>query len=1511
MRKSIIPALILALVLVLPISTTQPDQAVGLPSVHVPYESYTGLTLSAAGGTGTPSSAVLFMVREISGLGIGIHNSYSDLSHESELDLASYLLPGWTLSRVTMDVSSVVAAPERKSLGVTPNTDTTSIVRIANSSGQVFDFLYQQFYNLPHDGRLENYSLTYKAPYYDTTLGHAFLVVRSNYTNPLANMTGWVTPWIQNPVSPQVATHDCSADNAILSADTYYYIVIDGGGLVGTSGQFNWIIWGAQSTLGLETGYRERGVLWDIFEGASQREADVKYTYTPWNTTSGSALVFSDPQQVGLQGNSSQLTGTTWDFESGLNITQLVLTSNQSVDIDYTLRLEYTRSGTPTTTWAVPSSGNQVQWNSSLSIAYPVVPNLVVKGANITVQSDWIPSGLYNSSNSGTSYEHYSKSNDVVTCLQLDDETWTLSCNAPNYVTSISLSDHLTSNPILDNVANTVDVDIDAVIQDGASSPITGGLTNLTVQDSLTTIYAPAEAPATSGAVSFLWDISATTNWNGTHTIEIFWTNGVEAGYRTAEVFVYYSTTLVPSTYEIHAYADDAVGFYISVDFDRVFPATGLDTALGADLTYTFESTINASMTDQAGGTWDVTIPTSGIADGAYMLYIYAVGYAFENRSLTIPVYLMYETQPLTVGWSNTDNISYLESTNLTIEYETTGGAIADATVNVTFQGSTYTMKWDSVSEQYWIQLNGTDFTGVPGTFFLNVSAWRDGYEPRYDDTIQITVMAETGYIFDVHFTPSRENLTSIDTLEIVATYNYGGSPIQSNTLIRATFNGSPPVELVFNGTVWRVTLPCSSYLGSWEVTVQVSADGYSPDQWDPYSFFVDDDPATMSASWSGSAATTDYATPVFLNVTLRDSLANLIDGANVTVTVYGGLSTMTFVSDGVYNIEIDPQTSAGVFLVVVELYETGYVAEDVLLYLTVQATTTLRVLHYVSEYEQWNLTITADYRDSYLHTPIQNATVTVTIDGTLYTLNFTGSNYTTEILLDFSPNTYTVYCSASEPLAVSNSSETSLTVIPKDYLNLTISFGGNLVAGQLIEVRARLTLDDSPVPNALVRFQVSVLFANGTVLQIVEGTMSDLTNNDGVASIGVNVPDGQVDTLTAQAFYDGTRARWPASASETTAVQVNMLSLLIAFLLSDIGLIIVGSMFLLAIVAAGYNKGVKPRKRETRRSLESQLQKFRDLQSIQHFMAVYLDRGTCVFYHPFRDERIEPDLISGFIAAITSVYGEIKGDGVRGTLEEIQYHGLRLNSYSGKYIIGILILEGEMTPLLRERLQFFVELFENQYEQDLESWSGITDCFDPEWIVSTLNSAFNYSWHLPHRFGPTQKVSKTDTKILDYIAAVRDERGEFYLKDLLRPLSEVLDLSEAATLDKLLGLQERGAIVPVGIQTILQRQGMGLANGEEGEGIKVMDMPEVLGRGTGEHPPPPPPLPEEVVETPTPEEEEAPDQPEEQPEPPVEEAEEIPEEEPEPEKQPEDELEKFVKDVEDLLSEKEKEDSD
>ena len=1518
MRRALAFSLIITVILLSPALTTGPTEvAPGILAAPVAPREMGGRLLSSAGGSGTPSSATAIMTRSISGLQMGIYNTYEDLTNSYLLDLSAHLVTGWTLTQVVLEASSMIAAPERASLNVVKNTN----IEILNNSGIVTDGLYQSFYGLPFDGRLENYSITYFAPQYDTAfMGYAYLVVRDDPSST-QNVTGWVSPFVYSLVD-RVATHDCSSDNAILNASTTYYAVVDGTAMrpyyAAPTWYFNEIYWRAQNTVGSETGYHFYEDDWYEYQPINPREADLNYTYTPWNKTSGSPLAYTAAEDVGLQGNASALSDDAWVFSDSSNITLIEFSSSTAVDIQYELKLTYTKSVPSTTQWEVPTSGSLVEWNVTTTVDYPVVPDLDTKSLNVTVQSDWTATGLYNDTYPGTTYNHYSRSGDVVTCTNMDDETWTLSLDAPNHVTFIDVTDSSSGLPVEGKVANTIDLDVDVSVEDGLSNPVTGGTTNFTVLKTGSSIYSPAEIPASSGLASFFWDISASTTGNGTHSLEVFWANGTEAGYLVVDLFIYYSTSLIPSEPQISAFAEDS--FYFGVDFNRLYPATGLDTSLGASVTYTFGSTINASLTDQSAGMWDTTISTAGFTSGTFNLYVYAEGYALENRSLRISVNLVYETLPLSEVWSNTNNISSQSSTNLTIVYETSGGAVPDATVNVTFQGSTYPLRWDPIAESYWIQINGTDFSGVPGTFLLNVSAWKDGYQARFDDTIQLEVTAETGYVFDTVFIPSRSNLTYIDSLEIRVTYEFDGEPINASTVVRAIFNGSAPVFLEFNASsgLWEATLQCSSYLGSWEITVQVSADGYLPDQWTPYLLFVGEDPATLSASWVGLEAATSYSTPVTLDVTLQDSLGNPIDGANVTVTVYGALTSMSFVADGVYTLIIDPQDTAGVFLVSVELYETGYLAEEIVLNLTVRATTTLDVNHYSTEYEQWNLTIAATYEDSVWGTPIADGNVTVTINGVTYNLTYSAGVYTVEIVLDLPPDMYTIHCSASEEFAVAAQSDTLLTVLSKDRLDLVIAFGGNLVAGQLIEIRATLTSNQTGLPIAGVEilFTVSVQFANGTVVQIVEGSMSDTTNSQGVATIGINVPDGQVERLDVEAIYEGHRTRWPAYASTSTGVQVNVLSLLIAFFTSDVGLMMIGSIFLLAVVAAGYNRTVKPRKKAAKRSLESQLQKFRDLQTIQHFMAVYLDRGTCVFYHPFKDERIEPDLISGFISAITSVYGEIKGDGVRGTLEEIQYHGLRLNSYSGQYIIGILILEGEMTSLLRERLQFFIELFENQYEQELDKWNGVIDCFDPEWVVSTLNSAFNYTWHLPHRFGPTQKVSKTDAKILDYIAAVRDERSEFYLKDLIKPLSEVLGQSDAATLDKLLSLQERGAIVPVGVQTILQRQGMGLADGEDVtpivgvELLRAIEEREASEQVETQKPADTEHEEEKEAEVEPVEEEPSPEEPETDPlESFVEDVEGLLQDEPVEEEKPEDDLEKFVMDVESLLSEEEEED--
>ena len=1417
MRKALISMVIVALMLTFPITTNDNlEEFVQVSDLSKPMNEYS--SLASAGGSGSSIPATQYMSRVITSEQISILNTYADTStHFGEIDLSSYLNPGWHVYEVTVDVNSMVAAPERKILADTNNNTNFQIVE---SLGVFYSQLVQGFYAQPHDGQLQNYSIYYYTDRYDPDVrGNASFAITSNYntssvmTTPL-NLT-------ESDATPIWTTID--GENVPLDANIVYWALINGSTCYPdlVFSYYPTVFWVGQDNLGTfeskwydpppENEWDERNV-----------EALLNYTYTPWNRTAGAALEFSSPESLSLQADSVVQTGLSWTFTDGVsNITSIQFNANQSIYLNYDITIWYQDSPTVTTNWNVDLSGNPVVWNATTTLSYPVFPETTTKYLDMTVQTDWDLLGLYNSTNPGANYTHASRVGDVVTCSAMADETWTLSSSAPNYVTAIALSNSIDSSPIVDYVNISVDMDIDATVEDADSTPITGGLTNLTVIQSGTGIYKPARIAALGGNAGFTWDIDSTTSGNGTHFVEVFWTNGLEAGYFATQVFVYYPTTLVSDDSKVTAYADNAAAFSIGINFDRVYPVDGMDGSF-ANVTYSFGAVVNASLFDQGGGRWTETISTTGMTNGTYTLYVYSEGYALENQSLTITVKLIYQTQALSVSWSPTNNIPYLNTTKLSITYRMMDGTnITGATVNVSIQGTAYDMAWDPFTETYWIELTGENFTGVPDTFNLNVSAWGAGYETQFDDTVTITIGSQTGEVFDADYIPSTLNISYIETLFIQVTYEYNSLPINSSTTVTITFNGSSPVALLYNATStkWEVTLQGSDYFGTWAINVTATASGYTT-RFNTTTFIVHEDSPILSSDWVGDSATTIYDIGAPLTISLTDSIGIPITDANVSFTAFGTLYPLSSGVGGLYTFDIVPGAIWGIESFTVYVNRTGFTSLQMNLNLTVEAPTSLEFRNLVSsEYEEWNLTLEARYMDTFYSMPIENATVTVTLYGTDYMLQYSAGVYSIEIILSSAPGEYTIYVTASAEYAAYAANQAAFTVHPKEYVYLEVTFDGDLIAGQFIEIRATLrsnTTDNPPIAGETIRFEVSVYFDNGTIIHYTDGTMIDSTNTEGVATLGFEVPFGNILRLTAHAIYDGSQFRWNAEFTEETGVEVSPLSLLLAFFMSDIGILMIISIAFLGIVAAGYNRGVKPKKKAAKLTLENELQMFKDLETVQHFMAVYLDRGTCVFYHPFTDERIQPDLISGFIAAITSVYGEIKGDGVRGTLEEIQYHGLRLNSYSGQYIIGILILEGEMTTLLRERLQFFVELFENQYDHDLDGWTGLVDCFDPEWVVSTLNSAFNYAWHLPHRFGPTQKVTKLDAKILDYIGAVRDERSEFYFKNLISPLAEMLDKTEPEVLDRLLLLQDRGIIAPIGIQTILQRQGLALVNGSD-----------------------------------------------------------------------------------------------
>jgi hypothetical protein len=1364
---------------------------------------------------------------------LSLSNTYADPDHHNfTLDLSSYHLSGWDLYRADINASTITAIVEREVIGV-DDLSTGFQIREVVPPGDVFiEELAQSFYNLPHNGSLHNYSYFYRSSLLEApeTYGYAFTTIRSQYNVSSTNITAPVN--VTHSATDTWAT--VSGEDVILAKDIIYWAMIDGTNLV-KDVSFPFIIWWAEDTAGAYPAHLYLNS-WTLDR---PNEALLNYTYTPWGTSS--ALEYSDPTSINLQANTSGLSGLDWSWTIGSgSIQSLFFESNQSVDIDYTLTLWYHMSSTASTAWDVASSGDAVAWNATTTLAYPDFIEPTSNYMTVTVPSDWTPNGLYNSTSPSVDHGNYVDFGGSVQCSSMTNGTWTLTLSSFNYATTLDLEDSSSGGDISGDVDIETTIDIDVTIEDGGSTPANTGTTNLTVWYQGSVIYAPPEDTLSGGLSQFSWDIDSTTSNSGVYTIEVYWSDGDEAGYITEDVFVYFPTTFIASETYLEAFTDGV--FDIRVHYNETFTPKDVNQSYG-NVTYSYDGGVNTSLTDLGNGTWTASIPAADKVPNLYTVEVFAEGYGLENQSLTIDVLLTYDTDSLTWEWSSplSNNISFLQSTNLTVYYNRTNGVnVSSATVNVTIGPSTWPMQWDPINESYWIQFNGSDFTGLPQTFSISVSAWRAGYEPQTNDTLQLIVTEALGASLSVTWYPSSLNITYIEQLRVTANYSFGGLPVVGAT-VRLTFNGSSPLFLVYNASdeLWHGSRDAPSIdLGVWNVSVWAHLNGYSPET-DEALLLVWEDIPQIIVSWPQSSATTTYDDSIDLSITVTDSIGTPITDGTVTAVLLGTPYTLTHGSNGVYSGDVGPDNVKGLHEVVVTISRHGYQTTITNLNLTIMATTILERVtpgtQTFDEYEYENITISVRFLDTNHSSVILGAVVLLEIDDDVYVMSGSQGVYTVQLLLDLSPGIYVIDIIANADYSEEATTQISLEILGKTLVAMAVNEIATAFEGGTLAIDIDLwngaesdTFDPLfGIAGVDVIIEVEVFFMNATS-KTESNTVT--TNDDGEASWAYLIRHGgevRVDRVVVDARFERERDKWGAQARTTVDVTLSTVDAVLAFITSDFGVLMILSLFFLAVVAVGYNKRIKPKKIAKRMSLEEQLLAFQDLDALKHFMAVYRGRGTCVFYHPFGKERIQADLISGFISAVTTVYGEIKGDGVQGTLEEIQYHGLRLNSYSGKFVVGILIIEGEMSTLLRQRLQWFVEMFEQQYDSELDEWIGVVDCFDTEWVVSNLHDAFNYYWVTPQKLVPGRKLKRNDRKHLEFLREQLDSRNEFEIEKVLEPFARKFKMTQAEALDILLDLQEREFIRPISIGTVLMRQGLGLA-GDDQEGIELEVFPGI-----------------------------------------------------------------------------------
>jgi hypothetical protein len=131
-------------------------------------------------------------------------------------------------------------------------------------------------------------------------------------------------------------------------------------------------------------------------------------------------------------------------------------------------------------------------------------------------------------------------------------------------------------------------------------------------------------------------------------------------------------------------------------------------------------------------------------------------------------------------------------------------------------------------------------------------------------------------------------------------------------------------------------------------------------------------------------------------------------------------------------------------------------------------------------------------------------------------------------------------------------------------------------------------------------------------------------------------------------------------------------------------------------------------------------------MNKLRHLFIFHEESGVCLFYHAFTDSKIDPQLISGFLSAITSFGGQFneatkkKGAAVATSagpakeqkstgsdLKELVYKEYRiLMETSGPCKFAVLIA-GQTSKVLTFKISQFVKHFMRTYDEVLKDWKG------------------------------------------------------------------------------------------------------------------------------------------------------------------------------------------------------------
>lgn len=235
------------------------------------------------------------------------------------------------------------------------------------------------------------------------------------------------------------------------------------------------------------------------------------------------------------------------------------------------------------------------------------------------------------------------------------------------------------------------------------------------------------------------------------------------------------------------------------------------------------------------------------------------------------------------------------------------------------------------------------------------------------------------------------------------------------------------------------------------------------------------------------------------------------------------------------------------------------------------------------------------------------------------------------------------------------------------------------------------------------------------------------------------------------------------------------------------------------------YRGVVVPKKREKQRILTEVKTIFDDAINLEHILVLYKGTGTCIFFKSYGSEQIDPELIGGFLSAVSSFGKEMA---TQEALNEISYGDKMLLLADGALIRVALVLGKNASLILRRHLKEFIGTFEKTYSDSLPKWRGQLNPFRNAGTI--VDDLLNTSIILPHQisydFSKAKDLKNPHSKEVLKIAQSCCEEAErefFFIATLLK---EVADRTNKDTAEIFMGIKElrdKKILIPIEISAI------------------------------------------------------------------------------------------------------------